>query len=298
VVGQAPRAASALGGLSQVAVDGDQSELSTTVGSLLAAARRTVKLRQVEVVERTNLSQAQLSRIERGSAMPTVEQARELANLYRLQPAARSRLTQAARDHEAGRSDSRLVIQRGNVLSLQQRFRRIEEAATVTRGFSPSMVLGELQTPAYIAAVFDQPEDAEVVRDRLRRAVEAPSNRGRIYTAILAEGAVRWPLGSASIMADQVEHLIQVSDLPNVRLGFIGWQRPVDVGPGPGFNLYDDHTVVLNGVGGYALLNSPTDIATYRASFEHLERLAVFDEDARRQLSVIAADYRRVAEDA
>ncbi|MGI9001063.1 MAG: Scr1 family TA system antitoxin-like transcriptional regulator [Pseudonocardia sp.] len=31
---------------------------------------------------------------------------------------------------------------------------------------------------------------------------------------ILGEGAVRWPLGSTLAMADQVEHLVEVSELP------------------------------------------------------------------------------------
>lgn len=271
----------------------ERSEDSTIgVGLLLAAARREAGLRQVEVVQRTDLSQAQLSRIERGSAMPTTEQARKLAALYRMDPSNRTHVVQAAKDHEAGRTDSRLVVQRGNVLSLQQRFRRIEQTATVLRGFSPSMVLGQLQTPAYAAAVFDQPVDSEVVRDRLRRAVQAPRNRGRVYNLILAEGAVRWPLGSQKLMAEQLDHLIAVSQLPNVRLGYIGWQATADVGPGPGFNMYDDHTVVLSGIGGFALLNTSADLANYRVVFEHLEELAAYGDQAREQLQLVADDYR------
>lgn len=262
------------------------------LGPLLAAARRASGLRQVEVVQRTDLSQAQLSRIERGSAMPSTEQARKLAALYRMDPAARTHVVQAAKDHEAGRSDSRLVVQRGNVLSLQQRFRRIEQAARVLRGFSPSMILGQLQTPAYAAAVFDEPQDSEIVRDRLRRAVQEPANRDRIYNLILAEGAVRWPLGSHEVMAEQLDHLIAVSRLPHVRLGYIGWRATTDVGPGPGFSMYDDHSVVLSGIGGFALLNAPADLADYRARFEHLERLATYGEQAREQLKLVADDFR------
>lgn len=262
------------------------------MGRFLAAARRDVGFRQVEVVGKTTLSQAQLSRIERGQAMPTAEQARELADLYRLDGASRSRVVQAVEDHLAGRSDSRLVIQRGNILSLQQRFRRLEEEAAVVRAFTPTMITGLAQTSAYAAKVFDEPEDAEVVRDRLRRSADVSANRGRLYVLILAEGAVRWALGSPAVMAEQLDHLVAVSELPNVRIGFIGSHTTVDVTPGPGFYLYDDHTVVLAGVGGYALLNNPGDLADYRSTFEHLERLAAFGDDARAQMRAIADDYR------
>jgi transcriptional regulator with XRE-family HTH domain len=277
--------------------DAHDGEGTVQLGPFLAGARRDAGLRQVEVVSQTALSQAQLSRIERGQAVPTVDQARALASLYKLVPAVRTRVVQAAKDHEADRVDSRIVIQRGNILSLQQRFRRLEEQASVLRAFSPTMVPGHVQTAAYIAAVFDQPEDADVVRDRLRRAVEDPGNAGRLYTLILAEGAVRWPLGSPSLMADQLDHLVRVSELPHVRLGFIGWRETMDIGPGPGFYLYDDHTVVLSGVGGYALLNAPADVADYRATFHHLEQLTVFGDDARARLREIAGNYRYASRD-
>jgi transcriptional regulator with XRE-family HTH domain len=265
----------------------------TPVGTLLACARRDVGLSQVAVVGKTTLSQAQLSRIEHGQSMPTLSQARELAALYRLDTDARRQVIQAATDHKAGRSDSRLVIQRGTILSLQQRFRRIEEQAASVRAFSPAMVLGQLQTPAYAAAVFNQPEDSEVVQDRVRRAVHAPYNHGRTYTLILTEGSLRWAFRSPAVMAEQLDHLITTSELAHVRLGLIDSRTFVEVGPGPGFYLYDDHTVVLSEVGGYALLRNRADLTEYRSTFEHFERLATFGTPTRDRLREIADDYRR-----
>jgi transcriptional regulator with XRE-family HTH domain len=275
--------------------DAGEEPTNTPLGRFLADARRDRSLSQVQVVEVTSLSQAQLSRIERGQSMPTVEQARELADLYKLNTDDRRDVVKAAKDHEAGRSDSRLVIQRGNILSLQQRFRRLEERATVIRSFSPTMVAGELQTSAYVAAVFGDSEDAAVVKDRLQRAVDAPRNRGRLYTAILTEGSLRWALRSASVMADQLDHLADASELPNVRLGLIGSRTFINIAPGPAFYLYDDHTVVLAGIGGFALLNSVGDLTEYRSSFEQLESIATFGDQTTARLREVASEYREVS---
>lgn len=83
-----------------------------------------------------------------------------------------------------------------------------------------------------------------------------------------------------------------VSELPNVHLGLISSRGTVDVGPGPAFYLYDDHPVVLSEVGGFALLNNRSDLNGYRATFEHLERRAVFGQSMRAQLREIADQYQ------
>jgi hypothetical protein len=49
----------------------------------------------------------------------------------------------------------------------------------------------------------------------------------RTFHLVLTESALRWHVGSPEIMARQAEHLVTVTERPNVRLGIISWTRPV-----------------------------------------------------------------------
>ncbi|MGH3549370.1 MAG: Scr1 family TA system antitoxin-like transcriptional regulator [Pseudonocardiaceae bacterium] len=59
-----------------------------------------------------------------------------------------------------------------------------------------------------------------------------------------------------------------------------------------GFDLYDEHTVVVGVVGGSAYYNDPSDVARYVAMLAALERLAIFGDEARAELRRVADEYR------
>jgi hypothetical protein len=78
-----------------------------------------------------------------------------------------------------------------------------------------------------------------------------------------------------------------VIDRPNVRLGIIPWQAPAQVLPLHGFHLYDHRAVVVGTRSGTAIMGE-RDVPDYEELFSELERLAVFNGEARALLDRIA----------
>ncbi|MBA2323817.1 MAG: helix-turn-helix domain-containing protein [Pseudonocardiales bacterium] len=283
----------------------------TELGRSFLDARNDAGLSQEEVVARvkvpeiksagsdtprTNLSQTQLSRIEWGASLPTVLEAEKLSQLYGLDAARQGQLVQRVKEARAGISDSRLVIQRGNTLGstlvIQRRWRRLERDSEMVRAYQPAVVLGVLQTAAYAAAVLRQPESSDVVRDRqirYQQLVNGPTPR---QVLIQTEGALRFTVGSAAVMAEQVDALIVASRRPHVRLGVIPAARPVDRVTTNAFHLYDHAAVVLGVEVAAATLDDEEDLTHFQTLFADLERFAVFDDEARVLLRRIADDHR------
>lgn len=265
----------------------------------LRGLRKAAGLNQVEVIERVKralpdarFSQPALSRAEKGKGRLAPEVIGMLCGIYGVTGAERAALIQQAKDAEAGYVDARVVLQAGNTTHLQQRFARLECDAVEIRAFNPAMVLGVLQTPAYAATVLGTSEDDPLVAARMARQREMVADRRRRWTLIQTEGALRWQARSATVMAEQVAHLIELSNTPHVELGVIDWRSPVEVFPHTAFHLYDEAAVVVGTRDGTAIINDSARLVDYHGLFDELADLASFGDTARDVLQRIADDYR------
>lgn len=245
----------------------------------------------MDVAAATGLSQAQLSRIERAQSLPTEDEADKLSRLYQVDPRRRAELIEMARDARAGIRDARLVVQRGQTLAMQQRWRRIEGAARVVRSYQPALVLGVLQTAEYASVVLEQPADSAVVRDRVARHHRLLDEPDRQHVLIQTEGALRLRVGSDEVMRGQVRRLREVTSRPNVRLGVIPESRAVDVVAGTAFHLYDDTAVVVGLEVAAATLTDRADVQHFRGLFDRLAAVAVWGDEAQAVLAGVAARY-------
>ncbi|MGH3929223.1 MAG: helix-turn-helix domain-containing protein [Pseudonocardiaceae bacterium] len=265
----------------------------------LRELRTAAGLSQVEVIEwvkralpGARFSQPALSRAEKGTGRLASDVVGVLCEIYGVTGAERAALIQRATDAEAGYVDARVVLQAGNTMNLQQRFARLERDAVQIRAFNPVLVLGVLQTPAYAATVLGTNQDDPLVTGRMDRQREMITDRRRRWTLIQTEGALRWQARSATVMAEQIEHLIGLSTTPHVELGVIDWRSPVEVFPHTAFHLYDQTAVVVGTRDGTAIINDPTRLADYHNLFDQLTNLASFGDTAREALQHIAHDYR------
>jgi transcriptional regulator with XRE-family HTH domain len=99
----------------------------------------------------------------------------------------------------------------------------LEQAASAIRCYEVQFVPGLLQTPDYARAVvmlghsddpaadIDRRVGLRMRRQRVLHARDAPSVR-----AVIDEGALRRPFGTARTMRGQLEHLCDVAEMPNV----------------------------------------------------------------------------------
>lgn len=148
---------------------------------------------------------------------------------------------------------------------------------------------------AYAHVVFTQrmteEQAAPAIASRMQRhrMLDDPA---RQWVLLQTEGALRWNLGGSAVMVEQIERIAVTIDRPNVRLGIIPWWTPAQVLPLHGFHLYDRSAVVVGTRSGTAIMGE-RDVSDYEALFGELQRLAVFDGEARELLSRIADDYLR-----
>lgn len=278
----------------------DRPDWAWTLRSLRVAA----ELSQPAVVRELNprlpdderVNQGTISRAERGAAHPSETVLRTLGSLYGADIEVVEQLVADVADAVAGVRDTRLVVQRGNTLAMQQRWRRIEGEAREVRALQTGMVIGLLQTPVYAALAMQAPEDHPAIADRMRRRDAMLRHPDRSYQLVQTEGSLRVQIGSPELMAAQLDALLEILDLPNVDLRILDMRTPV---PEPltagGFHLYDDVAVVGIELGA-ATFDDPEDVAYFRRVFGQYHQAATSGDQAREILRDIASGYRDLSQ--
>ncbi|GAA2981049.1 helix-turn-helix domain-containing protein [Kitasatospora sp. NPDC058063] len=106
-----------------------------------------------------------------------------------------------------------------------QNYLGLEEAAAEIRSYEVQFVHGLLQTADYARAVVTAgghvhgPEEIERRVDvRLKRQAVLTAERAPQLVAVLDEAALRRPWGGPELMRGQLDRLLELGELPNVRL--------------------------------------------------------------------------------
>lgn len=263
--------------------------LSVTLRTL----RSEAGLSGVEAARRARYSQSKISRFETARQVPTTQEIRTLCRVYDAPPEVRDRLLELAADLTADTIRARAVLSHG-ARYLQQRIGKIEQASELVRSFTPTIVDGLLQTPDYMRAIGSR----DMAGADLESFVASRTDRQRLlntdrqFQSILTEGALRWHVGSPQIMIAQIEHLIEASHRPNLRLGVIPWTTPVHAPALHCFTLFDDRAVIVGTETATAIITDPADIADYDRRHAQYTRLAGTGDPARAVLARIADEYR------
>jgi transcriptional regulator with XRE-family HTH domain len=264
----------------------------------LRALRRDAGVSQMRAAEHVGVSQGKISRAETGRFLLDPGTVAKLAELYGVDDAQRDELVGWAENLRPQRLDSRLIMQRGTN-HFQERIRRIEEASSEVRSYQPGLVLGSLQTEAYATAVFSRrptAEPAAAVSARMRRHRMMLEDTRRSWTLIQTEGSLLWHVGGPSLMAEQLDRLVEASARPNIWLGVITHHTPVSFTAGHGFHIYDRQAVQIGTRTATALTSDQRDVDAYESLFTELERVAAFGDEARSFLAAMADRYRTMTD--
>lgn len=262
----------------------------------LRALRTAAGLSGAEAGARAGKSQPWISRFENGRLVPSPDDVRLLCRIYRADKATRDRLVRLSHDIRDEAPPARVVMHRA-AGRMQERIGRIERQSRRVSTFAPLVVPGLLQNADYARALFatgdEMPPEQQVaaLSERLQR--QALLHEGdREFVFVLAEGVLRWQLGSPAVMAAQLDHIVAMSRLPAVRVGVVPWKVAADAAPMSGFDLHD-HTVAIVGTEtATAFITEPADVEAYVLLLRALEKVAVFGDEARGLLGVAATDYR------
>ncbi|PXY16634.1 helix-turn-helix domain-containing protein [Prauserella muralis] len=280
------------------------NKLSATLREL----RQKAGLSQTEAAKQSGLSQSKVSRTETGEYAPAPEHVKNLCRVYKAPADVRRELMQMANELREDRISARVVLERGGWM-LQERIGRIEEIAGRIRCIAPTVVPGLLQTREYTRSLFG---DA-LSLDDLDLTINARMSRQRLletdrmFEFIVTEGALRWNMGGAAVMASQVDHLIEVSKRRNVHLGVVPWTTPVTVPVMHTVDIYDSRAVMFGTIDATALITDPAVVKSYEDHWDELVGADVSDstgsrsngfvsygDEARAELARIAAEYRRI----
>jgi hypothetical protein len=183
----------------------------------------------------------------------------------------------------------------------------LETDAASLRIYDPQVVPGLLQTRQYaealIAGALPETAPADIdkrveVRMRRQNRITAAENPLRLWT-VLDEATLRRVVGNRSLMRDQLEHLVEQSQLPHVTVQVI----PFDMGAHPGLNgqyailefpeTADSSVVYIEGVTSDLYLEKAHEVQKYSVMYEHLRAQALNVEQSRQFIADIAKDYAR-----
>ena len=177
---------------------------------------------------------------------------------------------------------------RGGLRSHQVELARLDEKTKLFRAFESTFIPGLLQTAEYARARFAQsirvlkvPNDIdEAVRVRLQRQeiLYRPDKR---FHFLLTEAVLRYRLCPVEVMLAQLDRLVALSAMRNVRLGIIPFETAYSVAPAHGFWLLDEDLVIVETFSAELNLAQPPEIGLYSAIFDRLAAIARFGRDTR-----------------
>jgi transcriptional regulator with XRE-family HTH domain len=172
-----------------------------------------------------------------------------------------------------------------------------DQRTRLFRVFEATVIPGMLQTAEYARARFAEgirrlklPNDInEAVAARVQRqeVLYRPDKR---FHFVLTEAALRLRLCPPEVMLGQLDRLVSLSQLPNARLGIIGFETQYATSPWHGFWLYDDERVLIETFSASLDLRQPQEIELYGNVFEQLAAVASYGRAARRIVNRVAEE--------
>jgi transcriptional regulator with XRE-family HTH domain len=255
--------------------------LRIALGIQLRRLREASHVTTAEAAEAIRATPSKISRMERGRTAAKQRDVADLISLYGVtDPAECEELLELARQT----SVAGWWQQYGDVLPRWfESYIGLERAASVIRSYEVQFVQGLLQTKDYARAVV-LIGNAHAPAEEIDRRVGLRMMRQELLTqpgapemwAVLDEAALRRSPGGPEVMRGQLQHLLRVSELPNVTLQIV----PFDAGPhaaaGGPFSILRfpepdlPDVVYLEQLNSALYLDQPDDVTNYQTIMDQL----------------------------
>jgi transcriptional regulator with XRE-family HTH domain len=160
----------------------------------------------------------------------------------------------------------------------------LEGAASLIRAYEVQFVHGLLQTEEYARAVVRRgmkgASEADVERRvalRLERQKHLVAESAPDFHIVLDEAALRRPYGDRAVMRGQLQHLIDISERPNVRLQIMPFSFGGHSGESGAFTVLSfpesdlSDVVYLEQLTSALYLDKPEDVAQYEGALKELQ---------------------------
>jgi len=272
------------------------------LGALLRALRNEKGLTVEQVAERLLCSPSKVSRMETGHGTATPRDIRDLCDLYDV-----TDVTERDRYMTLARESKNQAWWHSYDLHQFAEYVGLEADAASIQRYQSSVIPGLLQTPEYARAMHEitipplAPEEIddwlEVRIKRQRRLTENPELR---LWVVLDEAVLHRAVGGPDVMAAQLDHLIEMTNRPNVTVQVI----PYDAGAHPAmdstFSLLDftgpvPSVVYVEGLIGRIYLDNQQDLTRYRQVFELLCAAALAPQQTIELIAKVEKQHRRAS---
>ncbi|MDQ3151132.1 MAG: helix-turn-helix transcriptional regulator [Actinomycetota bacterium] len=274
---------------------GGVEEARNALGQRLRELRRQAQLSGKGLAESLSWQASKVSKIENGKQSPTDDDIK-----------AWTRATNSERETEAllaslhtlevQHAEWQRVLKAG-MLGHQLELSEQDAKTKLYRSFEPAVVPGLVQTAEFARALFSRavivhrvPNDVnEAVAKRMQRQ-EMLYRTDKMFHFVVTEATLRYRLCSVEIMLGQLDRLVSLTSLRNLRLGVIGYETQYVVDPRHGFMLYNSDLVRVETYSAELNLRQPHEIELYTSTFEKLAAVASYGGAARAIINRVIAD--------
>ena len=258
------------------------------LGADLRRLREAADLTIEQVATALRFSDSKISRIENGQIGVTPRDIRMMLEHYGVGDDEQEELVQVAREAQQrpwwqAYGDKAVVPLVG-----------LEAEAAQIDVYEASLVPGLLQTPRYAETVIRvlrpdfSPEQVER-RVELRMARQSLLTRDHppAFRAILDEAVLRRPVGSADVMRQQLDHLLEAATWPTVTLQIIPFAAGEHPGISGAFTIFEypgpaePDIVYLEHTTNDVYIESANETSLYREAFDRLCAVATRPEESR-----------------
>jgi transcriptional regulator with XRE-family HTH domain len=274
---------------------GDVEEARNALGQRLRELRRQAGQTGKELAESLSWQPSKVSKIENGKQTPTDEDIKSWTRATDTEHETEGLLA-SLHTLEVQHAEWQRVLKTG-MLGHQLELSEQDVKTKLYRSFEPAVVPGLLQTAEFARALFSRavmvhrvPNDVnDAVAKRMQRQ-EMLYRTDKTFHFVLTEATLRYRLCSVEVMLGQLDRLVSLTSLRNMRLGVIAYETQYIVDPRHGFMIYNADLVRVETYSAELNLRQPHEIELYTATFEKLAVVASYGAAARAIINRTIAD--------
>ena len=264
----------------------------------LRMARQNKNLTQEQVAKAMVWSLSKMNRIEKAKTGISINDLKALLQLYEITDKERSEelIALASAPSRARTARQSLWWKSYSDVAPPELLELIdyESAASTISQFETMFVPGILQTEEYASAVLqvfygDNSADehvAALVDLRTRRKGLLVSENAPTFSFVLDESVIHRLMGSSSITSQQLRHLANVAELPNVKIQVVPFTAGVHPGMKEPFELIqfddtpDENIVFLEGPRSDIISDDLKETKNYLTAFKRITEIALEPSDS------------------
>ncbi|WP_220131162.1 helix-turn-helix transcriptional regulator [Streptomyces sp. PT12] len=256
-----------------------------------------------DVTERTGINGTTLYRIEGVQARPQKRTLMALLDLYGVNEPHRGEIIAMS---QGASQQGWLRPYHGELPEEYTTFISFESEAWEVRNYQSLFIPGLLQTEDYARAVIRgtlplaTTDEVEArVRARIERQATLAGERPLRLWATMDEAALHRAVGGPAVMRAQMQHLLDASQQPHIRLQVIPFAAGAHPGMAGSFALLvfadreEPEIIYVDSMAGEFFLETEVEVRRYSGMFDHLMAQALSPDDTHRLIVTLSDNAKK-----